>query len=160
MHHLEFDTPLGAMLAIADNQHLTGLFYKDQTKQPSLAASKQHHSHPVLLQTKKQLEDYFAGQRQRFSIPLKVQTTAFQKSVWEVLSHIRPGETWSYKKVAERIGKPTSIRAVANAISRNPFIIVIPCHRVTGIKGELRGYAAGVDRQRHLLLQESSTLGK
>ncbi|RUO44685.1 cysteine methyltransferase [Idiomarina aquatica] len=154
MHHIEFDTPLGHMVAIADERHLTGLYYRDQKNLPDLTVSKPAKDHPVLLQTQEQLAQYFAGQRQRFSLPLRVQATAFQSQVLDHLQQVGPGTTLSYKDIAERIGKPKSVRAVANAIARNPLIIVIPCHRVIGIKGELRGFAAGIERKKALLEQE------
>lgn len=154
MHHIEFETPLGHMVAIADEQHLTGLYYRDQKNLPDLSTSKPAKQHPVLQQTQQQLEQYFAGKRQRFSLPLRVQTTDFQQQVLEHLRLLGPGKTLSYKDIATSMGKPKSVRAVANAIARNPLIIVIPCHRVLGIKGELRGFAAGLERKRALLEQE------
>lgn len=154
MHHIEFTTPLGHMVAIADDRHLTGLYYRDQKNLPDLSKSNTATDHPVLLQTQEQLEQYFAGKRQRFSLPLRVQTTEFQTKVLEQLRRVAPGKTLSYKQIAEQLGKPKSVRAVANAIARNPLIIVIPCHRVIGIKGELRGFAAGLERKKALLEQE------
>ena len=154
MHHIEFDTPLGHMVAIADDCHLTGLYYSDQKNLPDMGGSKTTFDHPVLVQTQEQLAEYFAGNRQRFSLPLRVKTTDFQSRVLAQLRHIEPGKTVSYKEIAEQLDKPKSVRAVANAIARNPLIIVIPCHRVVGIKGELRGFAAGVDRKKALLEQD------
>ncbi|HAD47959.1 MAG: cysteine methyltransferase [Idiomarina sp.] len=154
MHHIEFTTPLGHMVAIADDRHLTGLYYRDQKNLPDLSTSNKATDHPVLLQTREQLEQYFAGKRQRFSLPLRVQSTEFQSEVLQQLQKVEPGRTLSYKEIAEKIGKPKSVRAVANAIARNPLIIVIPCHRVIGIKGELRGFAAGIERKKALLEQE------
>lgn len=154
MHHIEFDTPLGTMVAIADANHLTGLYYRDQKNLPDLTRSKADRKHPVLMQTQAQLEQYFSGKRQRFSLPLRVKSTDFQQSVLNQLKQVEPGNTLSYKDIAVAIGRPSSVRAVANAIARNPLIIIIPCHRVIGIKGELRGFAAGLERKKALLEQE------
>ncbi|MGM0525615.1 MAG: methylated-DNA--[protein]-cysteine S-methyltransferase [Pseudomonadota bacterium] len=155
MHHIEFDTQLGHMVAIADGCYLTGLYYRDQKNLPDLSISKPDNRHPVLQQTQQQLEQYFSGMRQRFSIPLRVQATEFQQQVLDQLQKIEPGKTVSYKTIANAIERPNSVRAVANAIARNPLIIVIPCHRVIGIKGEIKGFAAGIERKQALLDQES-----
>ncbi|PYE35478.1 methylated-DNA-[protein]-cysteine S-methyltransferase [Idiomarina fontislapidosi] len=160
MYHLEFDTPLGHMVAMANEAHLTGLYYKDQKNVPDLTESVVNHKHPVLMQTRAQLEEYFAGCRQKFSLPLRVKTTDFQNQVLSTLRDIRPGDTLSYKCIAERIGRPKSVRAVANAVARNPFIIVIPCHRVIGIKGELRGFSAGIHRKQALIEREQKLRGE
>jgi len=160
MYHLEFDTPLGHMVAMANEAHLTGLYYKDQKNVPDLSHSVVNHKHPVLVQTQTQLEEYFAGARQKFSLPLRVKTTEFQQQVLSTLTQIKPGDTLSYQCIAERIGRPKSVRAVANAVARNPFIIVIPCHRVIGIKGELKGFSAGGHRKRALINREQKLRGE
>lgn len=98
-----------------------------------------------------ELEEYFAGERKEFTISVAKIGTEFQLAAWEQLLTIPYGETRSYKKQAERIGKPTAIRAVANANGHNRIAIIIPCHRVIGENGDLTGYSGGLDRKRFLL---------
>jgi O-6-methylguanine DNA methyltransferase len=98
-----------------------------------------------------QLQEYFAGQRQRFDLPLSYRGTVFQEKVWSTLLMIGYGETWSYRQLAERIGDPAASRAVGTANGMNRIAIVIPCHRVINANGELGGYGGGLWRKRILL---------
>jgi AraC family transcriptional regulator of adaptative response/methylated-DNA-[protein]-cysteine methyltransferase len=98
-----------------------------------------------------QLQEYFAGQRQRFDLPLSYRGTVFQEKVWSTLLTIGYGETWSYRQLAERIGDPAATRAVGTANGMNRIAIVIPCHRVINANGELGGYGGGLWRKRILL---------
>ena len=102
-----------------------------------------------------QLQEYFAGKRTRFDLPLAPRGTAFQKAVWAALLRIPFGETASYGDIARAIGKPAASRAVGGANHRNPIAIVIPCHRVIGADGSLTGYGGGLDHKRLLLELES-----
>lgn len=102
-----------------------------------------------------QLEAYFAGQRKRFDLPLAPVGTDFQQRVWRVLQTIPYGETWSYQAQAQAMGQPSAVRAVAAANRANPIAIVIPCHRVIGKDGTLRGYAGGLDRKQALIELET-----
>jgi methylated-DNA-[protein]-cysteine S-methyltransferase len=101
-----------------------------------------------------QLQEYFDGKRKVFDLPLNPSGTEFQNKVWEALKTIPYGERWSYKQVAESIGKPTAARAVGMANNKNPIMIVIPCHRVVGAKGDLVGYAGGLHIKEMLLKLE------
>lgn len=98
-----------------------------------------------------QLEEYFTGRRHHFDLPLLMAGTDLQKIVWESLMDIPYGETVSYRVLAEAIGRPTAVRAVANAVGANALSIIVPCHRVTGADGSLTGYAGGLDAKRLLL---------
>ncbi|HAL40009.1 MAG TPA: cysteine methyltransferase, partial [Polaromonas sp.] len=101
--------------------------------------------------------EYFAGQRNRFEVPLDLACgTAFQQSVWQALLAIPYGRTASYGEVSRRIGKPTAVRAVGAAVGRNPVSIIVPCHRVMGANGSLTGYAGGLDRKTALLKLEGA----
>ncbi|UNU73591.1 methylated-DNA--[protein]-cysteine S-methyltransferase [Moraxella nasovis] len=109
------------------------------------------------IQVCQQLDEYFQGRRQRFSIPLDVSHgTPFQRQVWQALCNINYGETISYKALAERIGKPKSFRAVANANGKNLISLIIPCHRVIASDGGLGGYTGGIDIKTKLLELEQS----
>ena len=111
---------------------------------------------PVLYEAARQLDEYFAGKRRYFDLPLAPQGTAFQQQVWLALRQIPYGTTVSYKDIAVAIGNPQACRAVgmANNRNRNPIVIVIPCHRVLGYDGKLTGYAGGLDIKERLLALE------
>ncbi len=109
---------------------------------------------PVTEQAAIQLDEYFAGTRCAFSVPLLFAGTEFQKTVWNELLHIPYGTTISYADLARRIGKPTAVRAVANANRANALSIFVPCHRVIGTDGSLTGYAGGLPAKQYLLEHE------
>lgn len=100
------------------------------------------------------LDEYFAGKRRQFDLPLLLCGTEFQQRIWKVLPQIPYGETVSYKDVAQRAGSPEGVRAVASAIGANPLSILIPCHRIIGADGTLTGYAGGLEAKRYLLRLE------
>lgn len=106
----------------------------------------------------KQLREYFAGKRKDFSLPLELKGTDFQKKVWRALQKIPYGKTVTYSDIAKSIGKPKAVRAVGQAINRNPISIIIPCHRVIGKDGSLTGYAGGLWRKEWLLKHEQRLL--
>ena len=114
--------------------------------------SKEKPVDALLLTTITQLDQYLAGERQQFDMTLDWSLgTAFQQSVWRALQQIPYGQTISYAQLAQSIGKPTAYRAVANANGKNPFSIIIPCHRVVASDGSLGGYTGGLDKKRLLL---------
>jgi len=106
---------------------------------------------PILVETEKQLKQYFAKERKTFDIPLKLIGTNFQISVWNELNKIPYGETISYQELAKRVGDKNSARAVGNANGKNPIPIIIPCHRVVRKNGDLGGYGGGIKIKRKLL---------
>ena len=106
---------------------------------------------PLIKKTAKQLEQYFAGSRRQFSLPLALKGTEFQKAVWEALQAIPYGKTRSYSDIAVTIGNPKAVRAVGMANHNNPIAIIVPCHRVIGKNGSLTGYASGIENKRLLL---------
>ena len=106
---------------------------------------------PLLREACRQISEYFEGQRQAFELPLAPVGTSFQEKVWAALQTIPYGETWSYQKLAESIGKPQASRAVGSANAKNPLWILIPCHRVIRASGDLGGYAGGLDVKAKLL---------
>ena len=113
----------------------------------------------VLRLTKRQLDEYFAGKRKTFSIPLRLTGTDFQKSVWRALLEIPYGETRSYKEIAIRVNNLKGVRAVAQAVGANGLSIIIPCHRVVGSNSSLTGFAGGLEAKRILLEIERNTSG-
>jgi methylated-DNA-[protein]-cysteine S-methyltransferase len=98
-----------------------------------------------------QLDEYFAGQRDRFELELDLGGTPFQRSVWEALLAIPCGSTTTYATLAASLGRPAAVRAVAAAVGRTPVPIVVPCHRVVGSDGALTGYRGGLERKKALL---------
>lgn len=106
---------------------------------------------PIYRDLEKQLEEYFSGLRKIFGIPLSFGGSEFQKKVWNELLTVPYGRTLSYKELAQRLGDPNAIRAVAAAVGRNPMMILIPCHRIIGSDGSLTGYAGGLQRKKFLL---------
>jgi methylated-DNA-[protein]-cysteine S-methyltransferase len=109
---------------------------------------------PVLVETERQLGEYFSGKRKEFSVTLDMRGTRFQKDVWEALLAIPFGETRSYGQLAKQLGNPRATRAVGAANRRNPISIIVPCHRVLGASGKLTGFAGGLEVKAHLLRLE------
>ena len=105
----------------------------------------------MLLRAARELNEFFAGERDRFEVPLDLQGTAFQREVWQRLLRIAAGTTRSYGEIAKELGSARAVRAVGSAVGRNPVSVIVPCHRVVGSDGSLTGYAGGVDRKRALL---------
>ncbi|APW42037.1 methylated-DNA--[protein]-cysteine S-methyltransferase [Rhodoferax saidenbachensis] len=150
-------SPLGPMLLAASDAGLAGVWFHDQKHLPNSTAWPVQAQHPVLLRAAKQLQEYFAGQRQVFDLPLDLRGgTAFQQSVWQALLQITPGDTTSYGVLSTRIHKPLAVRAVGAAVGRNPLSVIVPCHRVLGADGSLTGYAAGLPRKQALLQLEQA----
>ncbi len=109
----------------------------------------------LLLETEKQLAEYFSGIRKTFDLPLQPKGTPFQQAVWHALCEIPYGEVRSYKEIAEAVARPKAYRAVGQANNRNPLLIVQPCHRVIGSGGSLTGFAYGTDMKQFLLELEN-----
>ena len=148
-------SPLGDLLLVADGKHLTGLHFIDQKYLPSRDGDWHHEpALPVLIETRRQLDEYFAGARQCFELPLAPIGTAFQQRVWYALQRIPYGATTTYGEIAQRLDCPLASRAVGAANGRNPIGIVVPCHRVIGSQGQLTGYAGGLHRKQALLALE------
>ena len=112
---------------------------------------------PVLLEAQRQLQEYFAGTRNQFTLELDFTGTDFQKQVWQALLTIPFGETRSYSQIAQQIGNPKAVRAVGAANGRNPISIIAPCHRVIGASGELTGFAGGLQAKQYLLALEGTS---
>jgi methylated-DNA-[protein]-cysteine S-methyltransferase len=122
----------------------------------SILDSWQHSEEPFA-EVRRQLDEYFAGERVEFDLELASDGSDFEQRVWRALAEIPYGETISYGELAHRIGHPDGARAVGMANGRNPISIVVPCHRVIGADGSLTGYGGGIDRKRFLLELEQGT---
>lgn len=150
-------SPLGTILLAATPRGLAGLWFQGQRYHPDAAGWRLAPDQPVLALAARQLDEYFAGRRTRFDLPLDLQGgTPFQQSVWQALLGIPAGQRTSYASLSRSIGKPSAVRAVGAAVGRNPVSIVVPCHRVVGTDGSLTGYAGGLDRKTALLRLEGA----
>lgn len=155
LYQLTRPSPLGALTLIASDEALVGLLMEQHGSPLPRAEARRT---PLLARASAQLDEYFAGRREAFDLPLAPEGTAFQRAVWAVLRTIPFGVTWSYAQVARRLGRPKAVRAVGAANGRNPIGIVIPCHRVIGADGSLTGYGGGLPRKRWLLAHEKAEL--
>ena len=148
-------TPLGEVTLAASSHGLAGIWFNGQRHEPDVSAWPMHTKHPMLRQASSELQDFFSGKRQTFSLMLDASLgTTFQQGVWAQLRRIPAGRTVSYGDIAQGIGQPTAVRAVGAAVGRNPWSVVVPCHRVLGANGALTGYAGGLDRKQALLQLE------
>ena len=148
-------TPIGPLTLVASPVGLAAVLWaNDQPDRVRLRVDAQDGAHPVIVESLRQLSEYFAGQRRTFTLALDVSGTAFQNQVWSALRTIPFGETRSYGEIARQIGHPTAVRAVGAANGRNPVSIVTPCHRVIGATGALTGFAGGLDVKAQLLAFE------
>ncbi|RZL04403.1 MAG: methylated-DNA--[protein]-cysteine S-methyltransferase [Rubrivivax sp.] len=141
----QIDTPVGRLRLVGDNEALAAILWEnDRPGRVPLNIVGERPDHPVLVDTERQLHDYFAGRRTVFELQLDFRGTDFQRKVWQALLTIPFGETRSYAEIARQIGQPTAVRAVGAANGRNPISIIAPCHRVIGSGGALTGFAGGV----------------
>jgi methylated-DNA-[protein]-cysteine S-methyltransferase len=148
-------SPVGDLVLTASETGLTGVYFPASRTQPR---SLRRGTNDLLNRVTAQLEEYFAGTRTTFDLPLEPSGTDFQLSVWELLRKIPYGVTTSYGELARRLGDPKATRAVGAANGANPIPIIVPCHRVVGSKGELTGFGGGLDRKRWLLEHEGALM--
>lgn len=149
-------TPLGPMWLAADTQGLVGAWFDgDKHFQGPPPDWRQDAALPLLGVAAAQLQDWFAGRRRSFDLPLAPRGTDFQQAVWREIARVGWGRTRSYGEVAAAIGRPRAVRAVGAATGRNPLTIIVPCHRLLGRDGALTGYAGGLARKRALLAFEA-----
>ncbi|MEI9810238.1 MAG: methylated-DNA--[protein]-cysteine S-methyltransferase [Bacteroidota bacterium] len=156
-----FNSPVGRLTLIASEKGLAAILWEnDDPNRVHAKAVLEDNNDPVLLETERQLQEYFEGNRDSFSLPLDLEGTTFQKQVWEALSTIPYGETRNYTQIAKQIGNPKAVRAVGAANGRNPISIILPCHRVIGASGSLTGFAGGLETKARLLSMEGATGNK
>jgi methylated-DNA-[protein]-cysteine S-methyltransferase len=156
-HYTTMPSPLGELQLVAGPRGLTRIVFPDD-RQPVQPESHWKTADKVVRRAERQLNEYFAGDREEFDLPLDPQGTPFQMRVWRALLQIPYGETISYGELARRIGRPKAQRAVGAANGSNPLPIIVPCHRVIGSNGSLTGYGGGLDIKRQLLEIESAAV--
>ncbi|MGI5228827.1 methylated-DNA--[protein]-cysteine S-methyltransferase [Actinoallomurus sp. CA-142502] len=155
MPHTVVDSPIGPLTLVGADGALTGVYMDRQRYRPEPETFGDRDDVPFT-EAARQLEEYFAGTRTRFDLPLAPAGTPFQRQVWEALQAIPYGQTVSYGQLADRLGRPAAARAVGFANGHNPISIIVPCHRVVGSNGDLTGYGGGLERKRRLLDFERS----
>ena len=152
--HAHVDTSLGKVTLVARKNQIVGLYFPQHRYMPAmeqLGPEVPLEEEPVLNLAAAELNEYLAGKRQEFTIPLSTSGNAFQEQVWALLQEIPYGKTTTYGAIAAQLGNKSLAQQVGWAIGRNPISIFIPCHRVLGADGKLTGYAGGVDRKQALL---------
>jgi len=147
------ESPVGRIRLVGHDRVLTGLYLADHHRcpppQPEWTLDEDGFE-----EVRQQLDEYFAGSRRQFDVPVELHGSPFQVEVWTALRAIPYGETTSYAGIADAIGRPLAVRAVGAANGRNPISIIVPCHRVIGADGSLTGYGWGVERKAWLLDHE------
>ena len=149
------ETPIGTLRLVASEAGLRSVDFPGRAADPDAVDGDS----PVLAEAARQLQEYFAGQRNVFTVPLDLVGTPFQREAWHGLAEIPYGETVSYAEQARRLGRPRAFRAVGAANGSNPVPIVLPCHRVLGSDGSLTGFGGGLDVKRALLEHEAGVRG-
>ena len=147
-------SPLGDMLLVGNGDALTGIYFGDQKYRPEIDFRWNESESKPLRLARQQLDQYFAGRREHFELPLEPRGTPFQRAIWDAITQVHWGATSTYADLAKRIGRAGCARAAGAATGRNPLSIVVPCHRIVGAGGALTGYAGGLDRKRALLALE------
>ena len=151
------DSPLGTLLLMGDGDSLHGLHMQEGRTSVAIGPDWVCDERPFT-RVRAQLEEYFAGRRTTFDLPLVLNGSPFQRRVWGALQDIPYGETVSYGELARRVGAPSAARAVGVANRENPVAVIVPCHRVIGADGSLTGFGGGLERKRLLLELEAGVL--
>ena len=150
------ESPVDPLLLAADELGLHLIEFHTPRHPMSRLSHWTEGDNAILEATRRQLDEYFSGSRKDFDLPLAPQGTPFQTEVWHTLATIPYGQTISYAQLAQRVGKPTAMRAVGAANGRNPLPIVLPCHRVIGADGSLTGFGGGLPTKQFLLRLEGA----
>ena len=155
VHALTMKCPLGNLQLVSEAGCLIELNWEGAHK---VLSSTSRSESAILTKAADELSQFFSGSRYEFSVPVKPKGTAFQLSVWRELQAIAWGVTYSYRDMAERLGKPSGSRAVGGAVGRNPIPVIIPCHRIVGANGSLTGFSGGIQNKKILLGCEGHSL--
>lgn len=168
LYYDEIASPIGPLLIVSDGEKMIRIDYGsiEILAEHLKKWSHRYFSEPNFVKAPEKVQQmgqefnaYFAGAQQTFSVELAFHGTSFQKQVWQALYETIPyGETTTYKAIAETIGNPKAVRAVGGAVNKNPFSIVVPCHRVIGMSGKMVGYNGGLDKKEYLLTHEKKSL--
>ena len=148
----EMKSPVGLLYLLASPEGLRGVFWQRQAEAKVVVKlNPKRAEDQFIIKTIAQLKEYFSGRRKTFDIDLHFEGTVFQNRVWKALVEIPFGKTVAYKDIARKIKNPKAVRAVGTANGKNPFCIIVPCHRVIAADGSIGGYAGGIPAKRQLL---------
>lgn len=157
MDSLIFRSPIGVLQISEENGRITSLNLQQKESESALLQEHEQHS-DLLYEAYRQLNEYFAGRRRIFDLPVGFAGTSFQQRVWRELQSIPYGETRSYEEIAAGIGNKKAVRAVGQANNRNPLLIIVPCHRVIHKDGSIGGFGCGTEVKRYLLDLEKGNM--
>lgn len=152
--HTVIESPLGELTLVANDDALTGVYFRHHWHPPASDAMGRYveaTADELFDRTKKQLDEYLAGERTQFDLPVALAGEPSQQRVWDLLADIAYGQTTTYGELAAKLADGTTAYEIGQAIGRNPLSIIVPCHRVVGKDGTLTGYAGGLQRKRFLL---------
>lgn len=158
MYYSFVESPIGPLLLSGEGEALQGLYFSTGSKARGADTEWERYDAPFN-RVRKQLNEYFSGQRKTFELELAPHGTEFQLDVLNALTQIPYGETRSYADIAEQVGRPNAVRAVGTANGRNPIALIIPCHRVIGSNGSLTGFGGGLPTKKALLEHEAGHSG-
>ena len=159
LFYKEMESPVGKLKLVASSKALIAVLWeRERPNRVKLDTMNLDPQHRILLETERQLSEYFAGKRIQFDLPIQPEGTEFQKKVWHALREIPFGKTRSYLDLARAVGSPYAARAVGSANGKNPLSIVVPCHRVVGADGALTGFAGGLETKATLLDLEARSV--
>lgn len=147
-------SPLGDLVALSEDQALVGLYFKDQFVMTTLKSFIEKPEDIFLTEVASKMESYFQGNPVNFDFPLMLRGTIFQQEVWQALRVVPFGQSLSYGELAKVIKRPKAMRAVGQAVGANPWVIVVPCHRVLAAGAKLGGFSSGIERKKALLRLE------
>lgn len=160
----EYKSPIGGIIITSDETEITGLRFKGESEAEVLS-DKRYKETSAIKETKRWLDIYFSGKNPGYIPAINPKGTEFQKLVWKILLEIPYGKTTTYGEIAGKIAEIKNVsrmsaQAVGGAVGKNPIAIIIPCHRVVGKKGNMTGYAYGIDKKISLLALEGADMGK
>lgn len=160
LFYKEIESAVGKLKLVASSNALVAVLWeRERPNRVKLDTARLDPQQPILLETERQLKEYFSGERIQFDLPLQPDGSEFQKKVWQALRAIPFGETRSYLDLAKTVGSSRAARAVGAANGRNPLSIIVPCHRVVGTDGSLTGFAGGLETKAALLALEARSVG-
>lgn len=151
----KLNTVIGKLFIVASPKGITGIYFNEQDVPFAKSLQGREKASLILRTTVIQLKEYFSGKRQKFTLPMDIESAEFSKKVWMELKKIPYGSTRSYKDIAEKINHKNAYRAVGTANGKNPICIIIPCHRVIAADGSIGGYTGGIHIKKKLLQLES-----
>ena len=157
----DIESPVGKLRLVASANALVAVLWeRERLDRLKLEAMKFAPQQPILIETERQLSEYFVGRRTAFDLPLEPSGSAFQKKVWRALTEIPFGQKRTYLDLANAVGSPKAYRAVGAANGKNPISIIVPCHRVVGANGALTGFAGGLEAKAKLLALEAGAIAQ